>query len=283
MEGASSLRPGQATMIEGMDSPEGDGRVSAFIKEGGSARGLSPSPALYPQRVRRKTRKCGICPQDEEEAGFFLRLGQSLDGDCRPVQSASLESSAGPQRLISPKDAGPGDPGGSWVEPAPEAELECMLFSKNVAQAGSLDHLFGFPELFGDESLSLVTQDSPQSPALYPGVLTEGSTEQPEAQPVFVVGSSGTSPDPEGPEGPEVNAQPVFRLGLGQGQGQGLAAPAEPLGGLSGASLEQRRPRHVNKWRQTGPVSCAPKQHTDNSSQDQPEEVIQRGCPRVVS
>ncbi|XP_052574012.1 SPOC domain-containing protein 1 isoform X2 [Peromyscus californicus insignis] len=274
MEGASSLRPGQATMIEGMDSPEGDGRVSALIKEGASARGLSPSPTPYPQRVRRKSRKCGICPQDEEEAGFSLGLGQSLDGHCRPVQSASLESSAGPQRLISSKDTGPEDPGGSWVEPAPEAAFECMLFSKNMAQAGSLDHLFGFPELFGDESLSLITQDPPQSPALYPGVLSEGSTEQQEAQPVFVVGSSGSPPDPEGPQ---VNAQPVSRLELGQG----FAAPAEPLGGPSGASLGQRRPRHVNKWQQTGPVSCAQKQHTVNSSQDQPEEVIQRGCPRV--
>ncbi|KAL6088496.1 hypothetical protein STEG23_026455, partial [Scotinomys teguina] len=99
--------------------------------------------------------------------------------------------------------------------------------------------------------------------------MTGGSTEQQETQPVFAVGSAGTPPDPEGPE---VNAQPVSQLGLGQR----LAAPAEPLGALSGASLG-----HLNKCLRTDPVTWAQKQCTDNSSQDQPEEVTQRGCPGV--
>ncbi|XP_051044308.1 SPOC domain-containing protein 1 [Phodopus roborovskii] len=264
-------------MVEGVCSPD-DGTVPTLTKEGLSGKVLSVFPARHPQRVRKKSKKCGICPQDEEEAGFFLRLRQSLDGDCWPTEgspkSASPESSAGPQSLISSKDTGPGDPGGSWADWAPETEFERMLFSKNVAQPGSLDHLFGLSGLFGDESLNLATQDPLQSAALYPGVLTEGSTEQQETQPLF--GSSGTPPDPEVPE---VKAQPVSRVGLEQG----LAAPAEPLGGLSGTSLGRRRSKEVKKrWRWTGPVPCAPQQRTDNSSQDHPEEVFQRGCPGVV-
>ncbi|EGW01129.1 SPOC domain-containing protein 1 [Cricetulus griseus] len=276
MEAASSPGPGEGTMVEGMGFPEGDGTVPTLTKEKLSGKVLPVFPARHPRRVRRKSKKCGICPQDEEEAGFFLRLRQSLDGDCWPTegppQSAPPVSSAGPQWLISSKDTGPGDPGGSWID---SAEFECMLFSKNVAQPGSLDHLFGFPGLFGDESLSLATQDSLQSPPLNPGVLTGGSTEQQEAHPVFMVGSSGTPPDPEGPE---VEAQPVSKMGLGQG----LAAPAEPLGDLRGASLGQRRPKEVKKRRWTGPVSCAQKQRTDTYSQDHPEEAFQRGCPGGV-
>lgn len=254
----------EGAMVEEMSSPEDDGRVPTLIGEG------------HPSRVRRKPKKCGICPPDEEEADFFFRLDQSLDGYCRsiqgPPQSASLESSAGPPKLISSKDTGPGGSGGSWVDCTQEAELECMLFPKDAAQPDSLDHLFGFHGLFGDESLRLVTQDPLQNPALFPGLLTEDSTEQQETQPMSVVGISRTPPDLEGAE---VQALPVSGLGLGQG----LAAPAEPLDGLSGASWEQRRPEHVRKRRLMGPVSCAQKPRMDGSSQDHPE----RGCPGVVS
>lgn len=260
----------EGAMVEGMGFPEDDGRVPTLIREGYSRR----DP--HPRRVRRKPKKCGICPPDEEEANFFFRLDQSLGGYCRsmqgPPQSASLESFAGPQKLISSKDTGPGESGRSWVDCTQEAELECMLFPKNAAQPGSLDHLFGFQGLFGDESLSLLTQDPPHSPALYPGVLTEDSTEQQETQPMSVVGISGTPPDLEGPE---VKALPVSGLGLGQE----LAAPAELLDGLSGASWEQRRPEHVRKRRLMDPVPCAQKPRMDGSSQDHSE----RGCPGVVS
>ncbi|CAO2589230.1 SPOC domain-containing protein 1 [Lemmus lemmus] len=263
----------EEAMVEEMGSPEDDGRVPILIREGYSGRG----PHL--RRVRRKSKKCGICPLDEEEADFFFRLGQSLDGYCRsmqgPPQSVSLELSAGPPKLLSSKDTELGESGRSWIDCTQEAELECMLFPKNAAQPGSLDHLdhlFGFQGLFGDESLSLLTQDPPQSPALYPGVLTEDSTEQQETQPTSVVGISGTPPDLEGPE---VKALPVSGLGLGQG----LAAPAEPLDRLSGTSRKQRRPKHVRKRPTMGPVSCAQKPRTDGSSRN----LTERGCPGVVS
>lgn len=262
-----------------MGSPEGEGTVTSLIKEGLSGRGLPP------RRVRRKCRKCGICPQEEEEAGFSLRLGQSLDPDFQsmqnPPQSASLESPTGPQTFLSSKDIG--EPGGSWAICVPEAELENLLFSKNVAQSDSLDHFFGFPGLFGGEPLSPVTQDSPLSPALYPAVLTGDSTEQQEVQPLFVVGSPGTPLDPERSE---VKAHPESRMR----PGQGLTAPAdscasssEPLGGLSDASLGQRSPRRVKKRRWESRVSCAQKQCTDNSSGDRPEEASGRGCSSLVS
>lgn len=260
MEGADSSRPRRATWVEGMGTLEGNG-----------GRGLPPSPALPPRRVRRKSRKCQICPEDEEETGFPLRLGQNPAGNCQPTQqppqSASPQPSTGSQSLLSPEDTGPD---GNWVDCAPEAEFENMLFSKNMAQPGSLDHFFGFPGLFGGEPLSLLTEDPPQSPALYPGVLTRDSTEQHEAQPMFVVGSPAPPPDPEGSE---VKAQP------GSAAVDSCASFLEPLGGLSDISLG---PRHVKAW--TGPGSCVGKQHTEDSSQDhRPEEASQRGCHQVVS
>lgn len=268
--GTQGLAGMEGAMVEGMGFPEDDGRVPTLIREGYSGRGP------HPRRVRRKPKKCGICPPDEEEADIFFRLGQSLDGYCwsmqGPPQSASLESSAGPQKLISSKDTGPGVSGRSWVDCTQEAELECMLFPKDAAQSGSLDHLLGFQGLFGDESLSLVTQDPLQSPALYPGLLTEDSAERQETQPTSVVGISDIPPVLEGPE---VKALPVSGLRLGQG----LAASAEPLGGLSGTSLEQRRPEHARKRRLMGPVPCAHKPRMDGSSRDHRE----RGCPGAVS
>eukprot|EP00073_Rattus_norvegicus_P047255 XP_017449417.1 PREDICTED: SPOC domain-containing protein 1 [Rattus norvegicus] len=146
-----------------------------------------------------------------------------------------------------------------------------MFFAKDVLPPDSLDHLFEFPGLFAGEPLSLVTQDPPQSPALYPEVLTGDSTKQQKAQSGFVVGSPGTPPHPERPED---KAQPGSRMELGQG----LATPAdfcasslEPLGGLDGASQEQRRPKHVNKRPWGSP---------DNSSQDHPEEARKNDCSR---
>lgn len=268
MEGASSSSLRQATTDEGMVSSEGDGRVPPLCKEGLSEKSLPPSPGLPP--CPRKCRKCGICPQEEEEggeSGFSLRLSQRPDGDCQPMQdppvSASPEAFAGPQRLLSFKDT---EPGRSWVE--------CALETEEVVPLESLDHLFEFSGLFGGEPLSLVTQDPPQSPELYPEVLDENSIEQQEARPGFVVGSPGNPPDPEGPED---KAQPGSRMELEQG----LAAPAdscasspEPLGGLDGAPLEQRRPTHVKKQPWASP---------DDSSQDHPEGARNNDFPRWVS
>uniref|UniRef100_A0A7N9T6T7 SPOC domain-containing protein 1 n=1 Tax=Mus musculus TaxID=10090 RepID=A0A7N9T6T7_MOUSE len=264
MEEASSPSFRQATTVEGMVSPE-DPTLS---KEGLSAKGPPPSPVLPP--FRRKCRKCGICPQEEEKSGFSLRFGQRPDGD--PPECASPEAFAGPPRLLSSKDTEPGEPGGSWVECAVETEVENMLFSKDGVAPDSLDHLFEFPGLFGGEPLSLVTQEPLQSPALYPEVLTEDSTDQQEVQPAFVVGSPGTPPDPVGPED---KAQSGSRMELEQG----LSAPAnscasspEPLGGLDGAPLEQRRPTHVKKRPWTSP---------DDSSQDHAEGASKKDFPRL--
>ncbi|XP_051028033.1 SPOC domain-containing protein 1 [Acomys russatus] len=258
----------------------GDGRVPVLIKEGLSERLPPLSPALPPRRVRRKCKKCGICPEDEEETGFPLRLGQIPHRNCQPTQgppqSASPELSTALQSLLSPEDARPGEPDGNWGECTPESEFESMLFSKDVAQPGSLDHFFGFPGLFGGEPLSLVTEDRPQSPALYPGMLTGDSTEQHEVQLVFVVGS---------PEGSEVKAQPGSRIGQRQGLAaavESCASSLEPLGGLCDASLGQGSPRHVKKRPWTDPGSCVEKQCTDDSSQDHlPEEASQKGCPQL--
>lgn len=277
MEGASSPSLRQATTAEGIVSPKGDGSLT---KEGLSEKGLPLSPVLTPRRSRRKCRKCGICPQEEEEeSGFPLRLGQTPDGDCKqtqdPLESASPEALAGPQRLLHSKDLEPGEPGSSWVQYAPETEVENMFFSKDVVPPDSLDHLFEFPGLFGGEPLSLVTQDPPQSPALYPELLTGNSTEQQEAQPAFVVGSPGTPPEMEGPGD---KAQPGSRMELGQeltAPADSCASSPEPLGGLDGdALLEQRRPTQVKEQ---------PWPSLDDSSQNHPEEPSKNDCPRLVS
>ncbi|XP_021016900.1 SPOC domain-containing protein 1 [Mus caroli] len=264
MEEASSPSLRQATTVEGMVSSE-DPTLS---KEGLSAKGPPPSPVLPPRR--RKCRKCGICPQEEEKSGSSLRLGQRPDGD--PPDRASPEAFAGPPRLLSSMDTEPGEPGGSWVECALEAEVENMLFFKDGVAPDSLDHLFEFPGLFGGEPLSLVTREPPQSPALYPEVLTEDSTDQQEVQPAFAVGSPGTPPDPAGPED---KTQSGSRMELEQG----LAAPAnscasfpEPLGGLDGAPLEQRRPTHVKKRPWASP---------DDSSPDHAEGASKKDFPRL--
>lgn len=256
MEGASSPNLRQATTAEGIVSPEGDGRAPILTEEEHSEKG-----------------QCGICPQEEEEkeeSGFSLRLGQTPD----PLESASPEALAGPQRLLCSKDLEAGEPGGSWVQYAPETEVENMFFSKDVVPPDSLDHLFEFPGLFGGEPLSLVTQDPPQSPALYPEMLTGDSTAQQEAQPAFVVGSPGTSPETEGSDD---KAQPGSRMELEQE----LPAPAysrasspEPLGALDDAPLEQRRPTHVKRHPWASP---------DDSSRDHPEESSKNDCPPLVS
>lgn len=262
MEEASSLSHRQATTVEGMVSPE-DPTLS---KEGLSAKGLPPR--------RRKCKKCGICSQQEEEekSGFSLRLGQRPDGD--PPERASSEAFAGPPRLLSSKDTEPGEPGGSWVECALETEVENMLFSKDGVLPDSLNHLFEFPGLFGGEPLSLVTQEPPQSTALYPEVLTEDSTETQEMQPSFMVGNPGTPPDPEGPED---KAQSGSRMELEQGlvaPADSCASSSEPLGGLDGAPLEQRRPTHVKKRPWASP---------EDSSQDHPKGASIKDFLRLVS
>nr|XP_034357946.1 SPOC domain-containing protein 1 [Arvicanthis niloticus] len=276
MEGASSPSLRQATTAEGIVSPKGDGSLT---KEGLSEKGLPPSPVLTPRRSRRKCRKCGICPQEEEEeSGFPLRLGQTPDGDCKqtqdPLESASPEALAGPQRLLHSKDLEPGEPGSSWVQYAPETEVENMFFSKDVVPPDSLDHLFEFPGLFGGDPLSLVTQDPPQSPALYPELLTGNSTEQQEVQPAFVVGSLGTPPEMEGPDD---KAQPGSRMELGQeltAPADSCASSPEPLGGLDGdAPLEQRRPTQVKEQ---------PWPSLDDSSQNHPEEPSKNDYPRLT-
>ncbi|XP_052031807.1 SPOC domain-containing protein 1 [Apodemus sylvaticus] len=155
------------------------------------------------------------------------------------------------------------------MDRALETEVENMFFSKDVVPPDSLDHLFEFPGLFGGEPLSLVSQDPPQSPALYPEVLTEESTEQQEMQPGFVVGS------PPEPPGPEDKAQ----TGSGMELEQGLTAPAdscasspEPLGGRHDGPLEQRRPMHVRKRPWTNP---------DDSSQGHPDGASKNDFHRL--
>ncbi|GAB1288983.1 SPOC domain-containing protein 1 [Apodemus speciosus] len=277
MEGASSLSLRQATTVKGMVSPEDDGRVPTLSKEGLREKSLSPSLVLSSRR-QRKCRKCGICPQEEEEeSGVSLRLGQRPDGHCQPLQdpreSASPEAFAGPQRLLSSKDMEPGEPGRNWVECALETEVENMFFSKDVVPPDSLDHLFEFPGLFGGEPLSPVSQDPPQSPALYPEVLTEESAEQQEMQPGFVVGTPGAPPDPQGPED---KAQPGSGMELEQGltaPANSCARPPEPLGGLHDVPLEQRPPMHVKK---------RPWESPDDSSQDRPEGAGRNDFHRLV-
>ncbi|XP_028615837.1 SPOC domain-containing protein 1 [Grammomys surdaster] len=147
-----------------------------------------------------------------------------------------------------------------------------MFFSKDVVPPDSLDHLFEFPGLFDGEPLSLVTQDPPQSPALYPEMLTGDSTEQQKAQPAFVVGSPGTPPETEGSDD---KAQPGSRMELEQeltASADSRASSPEPLGGLNDAPLEQRSPTHVKKQ---------PWASSDDSSQNHPEEPRKNDCPRL--
>nr|XP_040144226.1 SPOC domain-containing protein 1-like [Ictidomys tridecemlineatus] len=289
-EGASSPRPREVG-DEDACSPGCDGRNPTLHKEAPPGRGLPSSPG--PMRSRRKSRKCRAFSKGRKRADGFLWLDQSPDGDSPSVggspQGADLESLGGPCRPPSPKDAGPGDPVGSWAARASGAE-ECghLPAAGYQAQPGSPHGSVGFPVPLGEESLRPTAQALLLNPVLCLEVPGGTSTEQQEAEPLLGAGT-------ENQEELEAKAQPA----PGERPGWELAAPADACSSspesldISSSSLESATskadigPLEGQRRLRRGPAFGVQEHSTDTCSdhpcQDEPEEASPGGCPRLVS